>query len=247
MFLELNGLCKSFSGREVIRDLTLSADRGEVVCLLGASGCGKTTTLRLVGGFLAPDAGTVMVDGVDVTHMAPEVRPKVLLLDEPFSNLDANLRLRMRREVRDIQRRFGVTMLFVTHDREEAMAFGDRIALMHEGSLVQVGTPREVYANPASLYCARFLGHVNELDLPGGHMLFRPEDVAVGREGGLAATVEESVFLGPVCELRLHVDAPGSPEVIARVPGNQQYARGTRVPLDIARTFQIQGKESTND
>lgn len=323
MFLELNGLCKSFSGREVIRDLMLSADRGEVVCLLGASGCGKTTTLRLVGGFLAPDAGTVMVDGVDVTHMAPEVRPtatvfqsyalfphltvagnvayglrqagvgraeadervcemldavglsglaesrvsdisggqrqrvalarslvlgpKVLLLDEPFSNLDANLRLRMRREVRDIQRRFGVTMLFVTHDREEAMAFGDCIALMHEGRLVQVGTPREVYANPASLYCARFLGHVNELDLPGGHMLFRPEDVVVGREGGLAATVEESVFLGPVCELRLRVDAPGSPEVIARVPGNQQYARGTRVPLDIARTFQIQGKESTND
>lgn len=323
MFLELNGLCKSFSGREVIRDLTLSADRGEVVCLLGASGCGKTTTLRLVGGFLAPDAGTVMVDGVDVTRMAPEVRPtatvfqsyalfphltvagnvayglrqagvdraeadervremldavglsglaesrvsdisggqrqrvalarslvlgpKVLLLDEPFSNLDANLRLRMRREVRDIQRRFGVTMLFVTHDREEAMAFGDRIALMHEGALVQVGAPREVYANPTSLYCARFLGHVNELDLLGGHMLFRPEDVVVGREGGLAATVEESVFLGPVCELRLRVDAPGSPEVIARVPGDQQYARGTRVPLDIARTFQIQGKESTND
>ena len=173
--------------------------------------------------------------------------PKVLLLDEPFSNLDANLRLRMRREVRDIQRRFGVTMLFVTHDREEAMAFGDRIAVMHEGRLVQVGMPREVYRHPADLYCARFLGHVNELDLPGGHALFRAEDVVVGREGGLAATVEESVFLGGTCELRLLVDAPGSPEILARVPGDQQYARGARVPLDIARTFQIKGKESAND
>ena len=66
-------------------------------------------------------------------------------------------------------------------------------------------------------------------------------------EGGLAATVEESVFLGGTCELRLLVDAPGSPEILARVPGDQQYARGARVPLDIARTFQIKGKESTND
>lgn len=323
MFLELSGLKKSFSGHEVIRDVSLSVQRGEIVCLLGASGCGKTTTLRLVGGFLVPDAGSVTLDGTDVTRMPPEVRPtstvfqsyalfphltvagnvayglrqagvgraeaeerarrmldavgledqadagvadisggqrqrvalarslvlgpKVLLLDEPFSNLDANLRLRMRREVRDIQRRFGVTMLFVTHDREEAMAFGDRIAVMHEGRLVQVGTPREVYRHPADLYCARFLGHVNELDLPGGHALFRAEDVVVGREGGLAATVEESVFLGGTCELRLLVDAPGSPEILARVPGDQQYARGARVPLDIARTFQIKGKESTND
>lgn len=323
MFLELNGLKKSFSGHEVIHDLSLSVERGEIVCLLGASGCGKTTTLRLVGGFLAPDAGTVTLDGADVTRVPPEARPtstvfqsyalfphltvagnvayglrqagagraeaeerarkmlaavgladqadvgvadisggqrqrvalarslvlgpKVLLLDEPFSNLDANLRLRMRREVREIQRRFGVTMLFVTHDREEAMAFGDRIAVMHEGRLVQVGTPREVYRHPADLYCARFLGHVNELDLPGGLMLFRAEDVVVGREGGLAATVEESVFLGSACELRLLVDAPGSPEILARVPGDQQYARGAHVPFDIARTFQIQGKERTND
>ena len=318
MFLELSGLSKSFSGREVIHDLSLSVDRGEVVCLLGASGCGKTTTLRLVGGFIAPDRGTVSIDGEDVTGVPPEARPtatvfqsyalfphltvagnvayglrqagasraeadararemleavgldglaeagvqdisggqrqrvalarslvlgpKVLLLDEPFSNLDANLRLRMRREVRDIQRRFGVTMLFVTHDREEAMAFGDRIAIMRDGSLLQVGTPREVYRNPADLYCARFLGHVNELALGVGRVLFRAEDVVVGREGGLSATVEEASFLGSVWELRLRVDAAqgsGPAEVIARVPGDQEYARGMRVPFDIARTFLI--------
>ena len=75
MFLELSGLKKSFSGHEVIHDVSLSVQRGEIVCLLGASGCGKTTTLRLVGGFLVPDAGSVTLDGTDVTRMPPEVRP----------------------------------------------------------------------------------------------------------------------------------------------------------------------------
>ena len=75
--------------------------------------------------------------------------PKVLLLDEPFSNLDANLRVRMREEVRQIQREFGVTTVFVTHDRAEAMSFGDRLAIMREGRILQVATPREAYDRPA--------------------------------------------------------------------------------------------------
>jgi iron(III) transport system ATP-binding protein len=312
VFLELSGLSRSFDGTKVIRDLTLNVDQGEVVCLLGSSGCGKTTTLRLVGGFLAPDVGSVRVDGVDVTRLSPEVRPtatvfqsyalfphltvagnvayglrfvgvarreaegrvcemldavglsdqgdahvdelsggqqqrvalaralvvgpKVLLLDEPFSNLDANLRLRMREEVHQIQRRFGVTMLFVTHDREEALAFGDRVAIMREGSLSQVGNPQEVYRHPADLYCARFLGHVNELEVGGRRLLFRSEDVLLGREGGLTGRVTDASYLGPIWEYRLDV---GGSEVVARAPRQCRYTRGDTVPLAIAETFSV--------
>lgn len=310
MFLELSGLSKSFDGRRVIDGLSLGVSRGEVLCLLGASGCGKTTTLRLVGGFLAPDEGRVVLDGADVTDLGPEVRPtstvfqsyalfphltvgqnvayglrfagvssqearercaqmlaavdlaelsearvdqisggqrqrvalarslvlgpKVLLLDEPFSNLDANLRLRMRDEVRQIQRRFGVTTLFVTHDREEAMAFGDRVAIMRDGRILQVASPQEAYDRPADLYCARFLGHVNELaDSDGAPVYFRPEDVRLGREGGLSATVESSTYLGGTWEVALLC---AGQRLLARVPADQTYARGMEVPFDIART-----------
>lgn len=311
MFLELSGLSKSFDGRCVIDDLTLGANRGEVLCLLGASGCGKTTTLRLVGGFLAPESGRVLLDGADVTDLGPEVRPtstvfqsyalfphltvaqnvayglrfsgasrqeaheraaqmleavdladqadarvdqisggqrqrvalarslvlgpKVLLLDEPFSNLDANLRLRMREEVRQIQRRFGVTTLFVTHDREEAMAFGDRVAIMRDGQILQAATPREAYDQPADLYCARFLGHVNELPGPdGASVYFRPEDVRLGAEGGLTGTVESLTYLGGTWEVALAAEGR---RVLARVPADQTYAKGMEVPFDIARTI----------
>lgn len=311
MFLELSGLSKSFDGRRVIDGLSLGVSRGEVLCLLGASGCGKTTTLRLVGGFLTPDAGRVVLDGADVTYLGPEVRPtstvfqsyalfphltvaqnvayglrfsgvsrqeardrseqmlaavdladqadarvdqisggqrqrvalarslvlgpKVLLLDEPFSNLDANLRLRMRDEVRQIQRRFGVTTLFVTHDREEAMAFGDRVAIMRDGRILQVASPQEAYDRPADLYCARFLGHVNELvGTDGEPVYFRPEDVRLGREGGLSATVESSTYLGGTWEVALLCEGQ---RVLARVPADQTYARGMEVPFDIARTI----------
>lgn len=312
MFLELSGLSKSFDGHEVIRNLNLGVERGEVVCLLGASGCGKTTTLRMVGGFLVPDAGTVTVDGVDITGMAPEVRPtstvfqsyalfphlsvlgnvkyglrfhgvsreeannralemieavglsdyanaqisdisggqqqrvalarslvlnpKVLLLDEPFSNLDANLRLRMRSEVRAIQERFGVTMLFVTHDREEAMAFGDRIAIMQDGAFLQVGSALEVYQHPVNLYCARFLGQVNELEIHGKMVYFRAEDVCLGKLSGLEAYIKEATYLGSVWEYQL--DCNGS-LILARVAGDKVYQKGSTVPFDITKTFTV--------
>lgn len=312
MFLELKGLSKSFGDRSVIRDVTLGAEKGEVLCLLGDSGCGKTTTLRMVGGFLAPDAGSVLIDGEDVTGLAPEVRPtatvfqsyalfphltvaenvayglrfrgapraearrraqemleavglseladsgvqdisggqrqrvalaralvlgpEVLLLDEPFSNLDANLRVRMRGEVRRIQRRFGVTTVFVTHDREEAMAFGDRLAIMNDGRILQVGEPREVYDHPADLFCARFLGRVNELVLGEKRIYFRAEEVILGREGGLAGTVRAATYLGGTWLYELEVHGQ---KVEVRAAADQTYAEGATVPFDIARTIEF--------
>jgi ABC-type Fe3+/spermidine/putrescine transport system ATPase subunit len=91
------------------------------------------------------------------------VEPSILLLDEPLSNLDAKLRERMRTELKDLQRRTGITFVYVTHDQAEAMALSDRIAVFHEGSLQQYGHPREIYERPANLFVADFMGIVNRL------------------------------------------------------------------------------------
>src|SRR5205814_7745685 len=92
--------------------------------------------------------------------------PAVLLLDEPLSNLDAKLRERMRSELKSLQRRTGITFVYVTHDQAEALALSDRIAVLHRGRLQQFGTPREIYARPANRVVADFLGQVNLLPAP---------------------------------------------------------------------------------
>jgi ABC-type Fe3+/spermidine/putrescine transport system ATPase subunit len=89
------------------------------------------------------------------------VKPKALLLDEPLSNLDAKLRLRTRVELRQLQRRLGLTVVYVTHDQEEGIAISDRIVVMHEGKVVQTGTPREIYEHPRAEFVARFVGSNN--------------------------------------------------------------------------------------
>ena len=233
-FLVLENLDKRFGGLHVTRDVSLSIDRSEILALLGPSGSGKTTVLRTVAGFEVPDAGRVLVDGEDVTFVAPERRrfgivfqhyalfphmtvgenvafglesrgvnradardrvaralasvdlagfearkvteisggqqqrvalaralapePRVLLLDEPLSNLDPSLRGRTRRELKRIIRAAGITTLFVTHEQEEAFELGDRVALMHAGKLEQVGSARELYEAPASRFVAAFIG-----------------------------------------------------------------------------------------
>ena len=117
------------------------------------------------------------------------IAPDVLLLDEPLSNLDAKLREEMRVEIRDIQRRLGITTVFVTHDQAEAMALSDRIAILHDGRLAQVGSPDEIFERPASAFVARFIGRVNEwaahIDASAGGATVRLADgrsLAVGRD-----------------------------------------------------------------
>jgi iron(III) transport system ATP-binding protein len=204
---------------------------------MGPSGCGKTTLLRIIGGFAAPDEGSVVLDGTVATHNPPYERdtamvfqtyalfphlsvaenvgyglrirglpkddirkrvqrllslvqlegadgksisqlsggqqqrvalarafslePKVLLLDEPLSNLDANLRLSMREEIRRLQKQLGLTTILVTHDQYEAMSISDRIVVMHRGQVQQVGSPVEIYENPSNEFVADFVGGVN--------------------------------------------------------------------------------------
>jgi ABC-type Fe3+/spermidine/putrescine transport system ATPase subunit len=220
-----------------VRDLHLDIAPGEFLTLLGASGCGKTTVLRMIGGFQVPSAGRLHFGSQDVTRLpanrrdvgfvfqnyalfphlsvfdnvayglrvkrrsaleiesrvdrglrqvglaglgdrmiaelsggqqqrvalarAIVIQPRVLLFDEPLSNLDAQLRLQMRSEIRRLQKELGVTAVYVTHDQEEAMAISDRIAIMNAGQIMQVGTAEELYRRPASAFVATFLGEAN--------------------------------------------------------------------------------------
>src|SRR6266481_1182204 len=180
--LQLEHLVKQYGKADepAVHDLSLDVEDGEFVCLLGPSGCGKTTTLRMIGGFLKPDAGDVRIDGVSIVREPPERRPTAMVFqryalwphmtvwdniafglqvrrrprDETLSNLDAQLRIYMRTELTAIQRRVGITTVFVTHDQEEAMSIADRIAVMNAGVIEQVDTPQELYANPATLFVA---------------------------------------------------------------------------------------------
>jgi putative spermidine/putrescine transport system ATP-binding protein len=236
-FLELTGIKKSFGDVAAVLDFNLAAQKGEFVSFLGPSGCGKTTTLRMIGGFEKPTAGTITVDGEDITWKAPNQRnvgmvfqsyalfpnmsvgdnigfglkvrkkpkaeitrrvgellelinlegrgdrypwqlsggqqqrvalaralaiePQVLLLDEPLSALDAKIRIVLRKEIRAIQRQLGITTVYVTHDQEEALSLSDRVVVMSDGRIEQIGTPSEIYNFPSTAFVASFVGTLN--------------------------------------------------------------------------------------
>lgn len=241
--LTLKNLVKTFPQRDgqgevrAVDDVSLNINSGEFVTLLGPSGCGKTTTLRLISGFEMPTAGTILLDGKNISHMPPNKRdmamvfqsyalfphmnvednisyglqtsgmakdaikkkvaeslammgldtlgkrrpnelsggqqqrvalarslvmePRVLLFDEPLSNLDAKLRIQMRSEIRRIQRDLGITSIYVTHDQIEAMSMSDRIVVMNQGKIDQVGSPVEIYRRPKTRFVADFIGRAN--------------------------------------------------------------------------------------
>ena len=246
----LTGISKSFGDKRAIDGLDLHISDGEFVVLLGPTGAGKTTTLRLIAGLEKPDAGTVAIGGRMMNGQAPASRdvafvfqqyslyphltvyenlafplrsparrmdaaaldarvrqvarmvridhklenrstrlsggemqrvaigralvrkPAIYLMDEPLSSLDAKLRGELRLELKRIQKEMGSTLLYVTHDQIEAMTMADRIGIMADGKLIQIGTPREIYTDPANLHVAARLGqpHINLLPadlLPG--------------------------------------------------------------------------------
>ena len=138
------------------------------------------------------------------------LEPEVLLLDEPLSALDPLLRKQVRAELKELQRRTGITFLFVTHDQEEAMAMSDRIALMNAGRIEQIGTPEELYRHPATRFAASFLGSMNWVKGVG----IRPECIRISDVGALATgdrqrmgTVTGSAFLGAVCEVQVLLES----------------------------------------
>ena len=238
--LELKNIKKSFQeGEDVLESICLTAKKGEFVTLLGSSGCGKTTTLRIIAGLEQPDSGQVFLNGKDVTSLEPNQRnvntvfqnyalfphmnvadnigyglklkktpkaeisrrvkemlelvqlsgfekrkpselsggqrqrvaiaralvnnPEVLLLDEPLGALDLQLRRAMQHELKRLQKKLGITFIYITHDQEEAINMSDTIAVMNHGCFEQIGTPDEIYNHPKTSYVATFVGNANIL------------------------------------------------------------------------------------
>ncbi|WP_413230891.1 ABC transporter ATP-binding protein [Occultella kanbiaonis] len=164
-------------------------------------------------------------------------RPKLLLLDEPLSNLDAKLRVRVREEIRDIQQRMGITTVLVTHDQEEALSISDRVAVMSAGKIEQVSTPAELYRAPATEFVAGFIGSSNKvraLDLgegePGVEWLVRPEDVRIDPEG-MPGVVTRVLPHGHYSEVAIEVRGTDLRAFVtgeAPVPGDAVGVRLTR-------------------
>jgi len=174
--------------------------------------------------------------------------PGLLLLDEPLSALDANVRANLRDELRQLQRRIGITSIMVTHDQQEALSIADRVVVMNAGRIEQIGTPAELYQRPANLFVARFLGEVNALPVtsvsgnivqagghafrlggtqplgePAGYLCFRPSAVRVCMEavGGVIGTrgrVSSMAFLGDRLRLGLQPDSQNGEPLIAEIP-----------------------------
>jgi putative spermidine/putrescine transport system ATP-binding protein len=182
------------------------------------------------------------------------VQPRVLLLDEPLTALDALLRERLRIEIDVLLHSLGITAAYVTHDQGEAMAIGDRVAVMNKGAIVQTGTPREIYYKPASSFVADFIGTMNRvrgaladgfLVLPGGRMrwtqggsgtlevLFRPNDARIvpAGEAELHGEVAQQFFLGD--RTRLHVTGAADRVVVVETTEHREFRPGERVGLRI--------------
>ena len=180
-YIEFRNVHKSFGNNEVLKGINLSIDEGEFVTLLGPSGCGKSTLLRCFSGLETVTEGEIYLDGTNITDFTPKQRkigmvfqqysaiimePKVLLLDEPLSAIDALLRRNLQVEIRKIQQNLKMTTIFVTHDQEEAMVMSDTIHLFNVGQIEQSGSPADIYTHPQTKFAANFIGHYNILSNP---------------------------------------------------------------------------------
>ncbi|WP_372790698.1 sulfate/molybdate ABC transporter ATP-binding protein [Paraconexibacter sp.] len=281
---------KHYGEFRALHGVSLDIPSGSLTALLGPSGSGKSTLLRVIAGLERPDAGTVVLDGRDVTGVPPQqrgvgfvfqhyaafkhlsvrdnvafgltirkrpraevdarvdellgvvglagyqrrypsqlsggqrqrmalaralaVEPKVLLLDEPFGALDAKVRAELRAWLRRLHEKVHVTTVLVTHDQGEAMDVTDRIAVMSEGRIEQVGPPRELYDRPATPFVMSFLGEVVQL----GDRQLRPHDLAISpypREGAVEAQVARVAHLG--FEVRVELTLPAGPPLAVQV------------------------------
>jgi len=331
--LAVRGLRHAYGALEVVRDLTFSLERGAIGCLLGASGCGKTTVLRCIAGFEPLQAGEIWLNGRPVSRrdlMVPtekrqvgvvfqdyalfphltvaqnvtfglrradhaaqarrvdEVletvrlpglrdkypdelsggqqqrvalaralapRPHLLLLDEPFSNLDVDLRTELSLEVREILKAQNITAVLVTHDQDEAFRFADEIGIMNAGSIEQWDSPYRLYHEPATRYVADFIGQgvflpgtvvadrqikvelgVFRVDIPHDwstgtivDVLLRPDDIQHDDTSPLQAKVLQKTFRG--AEFVYTLQLPGGAQVMSFVPSHHNHALGEKIGI----------------
>ena len=156
------------------------------------------------------------------------LQPKILLLDEPFSNLDAKLKIAMREEIQELQKRLGISMIFVTHDQEEALSISDRIVVMSNGEIVQIGKPEEIYYSPKNRYVAEFIGKINFLEIGNK----RPEEIKMRRDDSGDAVILNREFMGATT---LFVVERLEKKIYVTIPGEEalKYRVGDRVVLEL--------------
>ncbi len=160
------------------------------------------------------------------------INPKLLLMDEPLSNLDAKLRVQIREELKELQKKLNMTIVFVTHDQEEAMALGNRIAIMNEGKVEQIGTPNEVYRSPATKFVMDFLGKTNCIvNLDSKEKIwFRPEAIKVEEYGKYHATVQSMEFQG---FYNKYILVCGDENIVFRTDSRCTYKEGETLAFSI--------------
>ncbi|NGQ92609.1 ABC transporter ATP-binding protein [Rhodobacter sp. HX-7-19] len=312
--IRLSGLTKTFGATRALADVSLTIPDGAFVVLLGPTGAGKTTTLRLIAGLDRPDAGDIAIDGrsvladtpaqrdvamvfqqyslyphltvrenlafplrspvlnwpedritrkvaevAEVLHIAHKLdnkatqlsggemqrvsigralvrNPRIYLMDEPLSSLDAKLRADLRVELKRIHAELGATFLYVTHDQIEAMTMATHVGVLDQGKLVQFGTPREIYENPVSAYVASRLGQPRITLLPAdafgpapagaAQIGLRPEHVILGE--GQPATVRRVEHLGD--QTRLHLTM-GAHEIVTLADPHTTLAPGEQLSI----------------
>lgn len=156
------------------------------------------------------------------------LQPKILLLDEPFSNLDAKLKIAMREEIKELQKRLGISMIFVTHDQEEALSISDRIVVMSNGEIVQIGKPEEIYYSPKNRYVAEFIGKINFLEKGNK----RPEEIKMRRNNSGDAIILNREFMGATT---LFVVERLEKKIYVTISGEEalKYKVGDRVVLEL--------------
>src|SRR5574344_2793790 len=276
--VEIKNLKKTFCKGDicVANGINLDIYEGEILTILGKSGSGKTSFLRMLAGLENPDSGEVLIDENIVFSNSVNVEPKnrkiaivfqnyallphltiasnitfgsdaskedleeilkktklkgqenkfphelsggqqqrvalaralinkakILLLDEPLSNIDTELRNILRLELKEMIKEFNITALFITHDKEDAFFLSDRIAIMNGGDILQIGTAKEIYNNPEDLYCANFLGKISQIS---ENEYIRPENIKICSNGKIEAIIKDIIFYGSFYEVTVVVN-----------------------------------------
>lgn len=284
MYLQIKEISKKYNNKLAIQNISFDLEQGQLLCLLGHSGCGKSTILKAIGGFIRLDDGKIILDEKDITNFSPEernistvfqsyglfphmnvlsniiyglkfknikklerkklgldmlktiglsgyenksiselsggeqqrialarsliVKPKLLLLDEPLSNLDASLKISMRKEIKKLQKDFKVTTILVTHDQTEAFEVADKIVLMNNGQIEQIGNALEIYNNPKTEFALNFIGVANRFD----NSYVRPEKIFISHKNinsdgtEKKGIIEKIIFKGDLIEVVAKTD-----------------------------------------
>ena len=159
-------------------------------------------------------------------------KPKLLLMDEPLSNLDASLRIKMRLELKNLQRKLGITMILVTHDQEEALSMSDKIIVMEKGDILQTGSPQDIYFRPLSREVSSFIGRANFVDINGKHELIRPENIKIIPDDKGDYRIKDKIFMGARTEYIVS-DGKNTLEVEMSGIAGTAFEKGQNVSIEI--------------